>query len=102
MLRCAIKAGRDLPFPRVSGAVGKGDGGVPAPLQTVARRGSAAAGAALQAEIATLQDTLTAARDVGKAAIAAFRIEAAAPIKPVEPSGWRETIMRYFGAPASF
>jgi hypothetical protein len=62
----------------------------------------AAAAVALQAEIATLQDTLTAAREVGKAAIAAFRIETAAPAKPDRPDGWRRGIMRFFGASTSF
>jgi hypothetical protein len=37
--------------------------------------------AALQAEIATLQGTLTAAREIGKAAVAAFRLDVAAPAK---------------------
>src|SRR5271165_3419586 len=62
----------------------------------------AAAAAALQAEIVTLQGTLTAARQVGKAAIAAFRIETAVPMKPDEPRGWRQAIMRFFGARTSF
>jgi|SRR5271166_150644 len=62
----------------------------------------AAAAAALQAEIVTLQGTLTAARQVGKAAIAAFRIETAVPMKPDEPRGWRQAIMRFFGARMSF
>jgi hypothetical protein len=58
--------------------------------------------AALQAEIVTLQGTLTAAREVGKAAIAAFRIETAAPMKPGEPRGWRQAIMWFCGARSSF
>jgi len=62
----------------------------------------AAAVAALQAEIVTLQGTLTAAREVGKAAIAAFRIETAAPMKPGEPRGWRQAIMWFCGARSSF
>jgi DNA repair exonuclease SbcCD ATPase subunit len=65
-------------------------------------RERAATTAALQAEIDTLQETLTAARQVGKAAIAAFRIETAAPAKPVVPRGWRQAIMRFLGAETSF
>ena len=61
-----------------------------------------AAAAALEAQIATLQDTLTAAREVGKAAIAAFRLDIAAPAKPHRPGGWRRGIMRFFGAQPSF
>ena len=52
--------------------------------------------AALQAEIVTLQGALTAARQVGKAAIAAFRIETAAPTAPYGPSRLRQGIMRFF------
>ena len=52
--------------------------------------------AALQAEIVTLQGALTAARQVGKAAIAAFRIETAAPTAPYGPSRLRRGIMRFF------
>jgi hypothetical protein len=62
----------------------------------------AAAAAALQAEIATLRDTLAAARQVGKAAISAFRIETAAPKEPDVPRGWRQAIMRFFGAQTNF
>jgi hypothetical protein len=65
-------------------------------------RERAATTAALQAEIETLQGTLTAARQVGKAAIAAFRIETAAPTKPVVQRGWRQAIMRFLGAETSF
>jgi predicted nucleic acid-binding Zn-ribbon protein len=65
-------------------------------------RESAATTAALQAEIETLQGTLTAARQVGKAAIAAFRIETAAPTKLVVPRGWRRAIMRFLGAATRF
>jgi hypothetical protein len=65
-------------------------------------RERAATTAALQGEVATLQGTLTAARQVGKAAIAAFRIEAAAPTKPVVPRGWRQAIMRFLGTETSF
>ena len=59
-----------------------------------------AAVAALEAEIATLHDTLTAARKVGKAAIAAFRTETAAPapVRLGESRGWRRRMMRFFGA----
>jgi hypothetical protein len=63
---------------------------------------SAAAAAALQAEIVAVQDTLTAARQVGKAAIAAFRASSAAPMEPDRPLGWRQAIMRFFGAGTSF
>jgi hypothetical protein len=45
--------------------------------------------AALQAEIVGLQGTLAAAREVGKAAIAAFRIDTVAPRNPDRPRGWR-------------
>src|SRR5262249_55921522 len=55
--------------------------------------------AALQAEIATLQGTLTAAREVGRAAIAAFRLDVAAPVTHERPGGWRRGIMRFFVAP---
>jgi chromosome segregation ATPase len=65
-------------------------------------RERAATTAGLQAEIEMLQGTLTAARQVGKAAIAAFRIETAAPAKPVVPRGWRQAIMRFLGAGTSF
>jgi chromosome segregation ATPase len=54
--------------------------------------------AALQAEIGTLQQTLTAARQVGKAAIAAFRIDAVAAARPDRPRGWRRAVMGLFGA----
>ena len=62
----------------------------------------AATVAALQAEIGGLQEALTAARQVGRAAIAAFRIDSAAPMKPDEPRGWRWAAMRFFGARTSF
>jgi SWI/SNF-related matrix-associated actin-dependent regulator 1 of chromatin subfamily A len=58
--------------------------------------------AALEAQIAALQDTLTAAREVGKAALAAFRLDIAAPVKPDRQGGWRRGIMRFFGAQPSF
>jgi hypothetical protein len=58
--------------------------------------------AAMQAEIGALQETLTAARQVGKAAVAAFRIETAAPTKPDRPGGWRQGILRFLGASTSF
>ena len=44
--------------------------------------------AVLQAEIGALQEKLTAARQVGKAAIAALHIGSAAPTKPEERRGW--------------
>jgi hypothetical protein len=56
----------------------------------------------MRAEIATLQDTLSAARQVGKAAIAAFRVETAAPTKSDSTGGWRRSMMRLFGARTSF
>jgi Sulfotransferase family/Fez1 len=62
----------------------------------------AAAVAALRSEIATLQQTLTAARQVGRAVVAAFRIETAAPTKPDRPGGWRRGVMRFFGVQPSF
>jgi len=62
----------------------------------------AAAAMALRTEIVTLQDTLTAARQVGKAALAAFRIDTAAPTQPDGPRAWRRAIMRFFGARTSF
>ena len=61
-----------------------------------------ATAAALQAEIVTMQGTLTAAREVGKAAVAAFRLDIAAPVRPHRPGGWRQGIMRFFGAQPSF
>ena len=58
---------------------------------------------ALRAEIATLQATLSAARQVGKAAIAAFRIEAAAPTKSDSTRRWRRGgMMWFFGARTGF
>jgi putative ABC transport system substrate-binding protein len=65
------------------------------------RKERATDAAALQVEIVTLQRTLAAARQVGKAAIAAFRIEAAAPIEPLERRRW-PAIMHFFGIRRSF
>jgi hypothetical protein len=65
-----------------------------------AQRGAAAA--SLRDEIAELQSTLTAARQAGQAALAAFRIDMAAKPKPDRPRGWRRAIMRLSGALASF
>jgi hypothetical protein len=62
----------------------------------------AAAAAALQAEIVAVQGTLTSARQVGKAAIAAFRASIAAPMEPDRPLGWRKAMMRFFVAGTSF
>jgi hypothetical protein len=62
----------------------------------------AVAGEALQAEIAAVQGALAAARQVEKAAIAAFRVETVAPTKPDRPLGWRQAVMRFFGAGTSF
>jgi hypothetical protein len=62
----------------------------------------AASAAALQAEIVALQGTLTAARQVGRAAIAAFRIGSAAPTKPERRRGWRQAVIRFFGVRTSF
>jgi hypothetical protein len=60
-----------------------------------------AAVAALEVQVATLQETLTAAREVGKAAVAAFRLDIAAPARLHRPRGWRRGIMRLFGAQPS-
>jgi sulfotransferase family protein len=60
------------------------------------------AAAALQGEVVTLQETLAAAREVGKAALAAFRIDTAALVKPLGPRGWRHAIAQFFGAPSNF
>ena len=60
-----------------------------------------AAGAALQAEIVALKSTLTAARQVGKAAIAALQIGGSAPTKRDVQRGWRQAVMRLFGARTS-
>jgi colicin import membrane protein len=57
---------------------------------------------ALRAEIVALQGTLAAAREVGKAAVTAFRIDTAAPTNRDEPGGWWQAIMRFFGARTSF
>jgi len=64
--------------------------------------GEAQARAALQAEIAAVQGALAAARQVGKAATAAFRVETVAPTKPDGPFGWRQAVTRFFGAGTSF
>jgi hypothetical protein len=53
--------------------------------------------AALQTEIAALQGSLSAAREAGKAAVAAFRLDAAVPV-PDKPGGRRRGIMRFFEA----
>jgi len=45
------------------------------------------------------QSTLIAARQVGRAAIAAFRIDTAAPTKP---DGWRRIVSKFFWAGLSF
>jgi hypothetical protein len=57
--------------------------------------------AALQTEIATLQETLGAARQVGKAVIAALRTQTAAPVKLDSSPGWWQAVIRFFGARAS-
>jgi hypothetical protein len=61
-----------------------------------------AAAAALQAEIVTLQGALAASREVGRAAVAAFRLDISAPATPNRPGAWRRGIMRFFGAQPSF
>jgi hypothetical protein len=61
----------------------------------------AAAAAALQTEIVAVQGKLTAVRQVGKAVIAAFRASSAAPVEPDRPLGWRQAMMRFFGAGTS-
>jgi chromosome segregation ATPase len=53
------------------------------------------AAVALRAEISTLQDTLAAAREAGKAAIAAFRIDTAALPTRDTSGGW-QAVMRIF------
>jgi hypothetical protein len=58
-------------------------------------RRRAAAQTALQGEVAALRGALTAARLVGKAAVAAFRIETTTPTKPDGPLGWRRAIIRF-------
>ena len=65
-------------------------------------RERAAAAVAQQAEIAAVQGALSAAQQVGKAAIAACRVETVGPAKPDGPIGWRQSIMRFFGAGTSF
>jgi len=60
------------------------------------RQQSVTDAAALRAEIAPLQGTLATARRVGKAAIAAFRTEAAAPMQPLARRPWR-AIARFLG-----
>ena len=60
------------------------------------RQQSVTDAAALRAEIAPLQGKLAAARRVGKAAIAAFRTEAAAPMQPLARRPWR-AIARFLG-----
>jgi hypothetical protein len=62
----------------------------------------AVAAADLQAEIVALQGTLVAARQVGRAAIAAFRIDLAAPAKPDRQPGMVAAIMRFFGSGRGF
>jgi len=64
-------------------------------------RERAAALAASQAEVVALKDTLTVARQVGKAAIAAFRASSAALMEPDRPLGWWQAMMRFFGAGTS-
>jgi ADP-heptose:LPS heptosyltransferase/GT2 family glycosyltransferase len=58
--------------------------------------------AALEAEIVTLQGTLAAARQIGKAALAAFRIDATAPAKPTRPRGWRLRCQQILLGPPEF
>jgi hypothetical protein len=65
------------------------------------RQQRAADAAALQDEIAALQGALAAARQVGRAAIAAFRIEAGAPMEPPAQRRW-PAITRFFGITKSF
>jgi hypothetical protein len=60
-----------------------------------------AVAAALQVEIAALQCTLSTAREVGKTAVAAFRLDMTAPAKPPRSGGWRWGIARFFGAQPS-
>src|SRR5262249_34160657 len=54
-----------------------------------------ATAAALEAQVATLQDTLTAAREVGKAGVAAFRLDIAAPALGDARRGWLQAVMKF-------
>jgi hypothetical protein len=54
--------------------------------------------AALQAEIATLQGALAAAREVGRAAVAAFRVDIAAPAISHARRGRLQAVMKFLGA----
>lgn len=56
----------------------------------------------MQAEITALRNVLAAARQVGRAAIDAFRINAVAPTVPDLSPRWRQAIMRIFGARESY
>ena len=58
----------------------------------------ATAVAALQDDVVALQGTLTAAREGGKAAIAALHIDTAVPTKPDGWRGWRQLAMRFLDA----
>ena len=57
-----------------------------------------AAAVASQAEISELEEALAAARQVGKVAIAALRIDAVTPARPSGLRGWRRAVMRVIGA----
>jgi hypothetical protein len=59
----------------------------------------AAAAATLEAEIVALQGSLTAARQIGRTAIATLEIGMTTPSIPDEPRDWRHAVMRFFGAP---
>jgi Sulfotransferase family len=58
--------------------------------------------AALQGEIEPLQETLAAARQVGRAAIAALQIGSAAPTKIGRQRRWRLPLLRFLGAGIRF
>jgi chromosome segregation ATPase len=54
--------------------------------------------AALRAEVATLQGALAAAREVGRAAVAAFRVDIAAPAISHARRGRLQAVMKFLGA----
>jgi glycosyltransferase involved in cell wall biosynthesis len=62
----------------------------------------AAAVAALQDDVMALHGTLTAAREVGKAAFAAFLIDKAVPTEPNGSRGWWQVAVRFLGTRTGF
>jgi hypothetical protein len=91
--RAAALAARESEIAQLRSTVAKAE-------HQAQQRGAAAE--AMQGQIVVLQSALTIARQVGSAAIAALRIETAAPTKPGAQSGWRQAIMRLFGSQTSF